>query len=64
MLLIPVRCFTCNKIIADKWKKYEEQIKKGLTEKEAMDNLCLKRICCRRMLLSHVNIIDTCIKYE
>ena len=26
-MIIPVRCFTCNKVIGDKWEKYQELIK-------------------------------------
>lgn len=27
-MLIPVRCFTCGKTLADKWDYYEEEVKK------------------------------------
>lgn len=48
---IPIRCFTCNKLIADKWDDYKELIKNGSTEAEALDKLNIKRYCCRRMFL-------------
>ena len=38
-------------------------IKEGKTKKEALDELGLKRYCCRRMILSHVNLIDKLLKY-
>jgi DNA-directed RNA polymerase subunit N (RpoN/RPB10) len=87
-MIIPVRCFTCSKVIADKWEYYvrrckelEEQQKKKTennTENKEKDNeiqldkqhydktvrqivfeeLALERLCCRRMLLGHVDLIE------
>lgn len=62
-MIIPIRCFTCNKIIGNKWETkdpkcpgYIDLLKQGLTEKEAMDKLGLDRFCCRRMILSHTDM--------
>ena len=27
-MIIPIRCFTCNKVLADKWNHYEEEVRK------------------------------------
>lgn len=63
-MMIPVRCFTCGNVIGDKYTKFMEEISSGIDPKEALDKLGLKRYCCRRMILSHVNIIDQFILYE
>ncbi len=63
-MIIPIRCFTCNKVIGNKYDKYEQSLKEGKTEKEALDALCLRRYCCRRMILTHVNLIDKLLDYE
>jgi DNA-directed RNA polymerase subunit N (RpoN/RPB10) len=55
-MIIPIRCFTCAKVIADKWEAYLDLIKKGKTEAEALDQLGFSRYCCRRMILTHVDI--------
>jgi DNA-directed RNA polymerase I, II, and III subunit RPABC5 len=55
-MIIPIRCFTCNKLIADKWNKYLDLIKSGDSEAEALNKLGFKRYCCRGMLLTHVDI--------
>ena len=55
-MIIPIRCFTCGKVCADKWESYIELLKKGSTEAEALDKLGFKRYCCRRMILTHVDI--------
>jgi DNA-directed RNA polymerase I, II, and III subunit RPABC5 len=62
-MIIPVRCFTCSKIIGNKWETYSVEIlKPGNTPASVLDAMGLKRYCCRRMLLGHVNIIDQLLK--
>jgi len=58
-MIIPIRCFTCNKVIADKWEAYLKYIKNGSSEAEALDKLSIKRYCCRRMILGHVDVAPT-----
>jgi len=60
---MPVRCFTCGAVVADKQEKYEEAVKKGEKPAAVLDKLGVKRICCRRMFLSHVDIVEDLIKY-
>lgn len=84
-MIIPVRCFTCGKVLADKWKYYNtkkkelekstdvenmtiEDINVDSSElnlhfdenhtKEILDKLGLKKMCCRRHMLGHVDLID------
>ncbi len=79
-MIIPVRCFTCGKILADKWRSYQRRVKemkeKGeladdddiehdvvkISTKEPrgiiLDELGIVRMCCRRHMLSHVDLID------
>jgi DNA-directed RNA polymerase subunit N (RpoN/RPB10) len=85
-MIIPVRCFTCGKVIGDKWDYFnQKKIEKELLMKEAkekekkqgkddsikdlafndswgygdiLDELGLNRICCRRHMMGHVNLID------
>ena len=62
-MIIPIRCFTCNKLIGASWEPYTKLLKEGHTEKEALDKLGLRRMCCRRMILTHTDLINTIIKY-
>ena len=57
-MLIPVRCFSCGIVIADRWNKYKELIEEGKTVEEALDEVKLTRYCCRRMYVSHVELIE------
>ena len=62
-MIIPIRCFTCGKLIAHKWLEYleilDEKTKKGEKNPEggALNKLEISRYCCRRMFLSHVDLI-------
>lgn len=62
-MIIPVRCFTCGKVVGNKWKEYVHLLQNGYTEADALDCLDLKRYCCRRMLLGHVPLIDKYLNY-
>ena len=76
-MIIPIKCFTCGKVLANKYQFYknevakrkntakEEQdefiymkpgINKKTTEGIVLDELGLNRYCCRRHMLTHVDI--------
>ncbi len=72
-MIIPIRCFTCSKVIADKYDYYhfeKSKLDKNKDEssdlkffneihtKEILDNLGLIRYCCRRSLMSSVDMMD------
>lgn len=73
-MLIPVRCWTCGKVIGDLYNEYLRRVEKYKGAKQedtiinlkkikktpegrAMDELELTDICCRRMVLSHKDIM-------
>jgi DNA-directed RNA polymerase I, II, and III subunit RPABC5 len=72
-MIIPIRCVTCGKVLADKWEYYKKEVAKlqsdkqdpALTKyftepftKDILDKLGLDKYCCRRHMLGHVDIID------
>jgi DNA-directed RNA polymerase I, II, and III subunit RPABC5 len=63
-MIIPVRCYTCNKVIANKWENYVIDINNGISFKDALDKIGLHRYCCRRMFLSHTDILDKILVYS
>lgn len=63
-MIIPVRCFTCGKVIGNKWEKWLSMQQDGMDPGMVLDKLGLTRICCRRMLISHVDMIDTLLLYS
>jgi DNA-directed RNA polymerase subunit N len=62
-MIIPVRCFTCGFLVGDKWEEFAKRIKEGEDSGKVLDSLGVKRYCCRRMLLSHVEVIDEILKF-
>lgn len=76
-MIIPVKCFTCGKVLANKYNFYINQVRMKKNEKnmvindvlyltednqnktpegEVMDDLRLNKMCCRRHMLTHVDI--------
>ena len=76
-MIIPVRCFTCGKVLANKYQYYldevgKEKLSSGMQqdkviyltkattsktpEGKVMDDLGLTKPCCRRHMLTHVDI--------
>ena len=76
-MIIPIKCFTCGEVLADKYTFYCQEVRKikkaeninndvlYLNEKNntkspegrVLDKLQLTNICCRRHMLSHVDIM-------
>jgi len=81
-MIIPIKCFTCGNVIANKYRYYLEEVRKRklaenygkedsafnkvvyLTkefqdktpEGYVLDELNMKKMCCRRHFLTHVDI--------
>ncbi len=57
--MIPVRCFTCGAVIADRWDEYDKRVNKEHQDPaKVLDDLGFKRYCCRRMFISNIELID------
>ncbi len=80
-MIIPVRCFTCGKMISSKYETYLKRVRekklaisadvnspsileinnneiKKTPEGEVLDELGYTRYCCRKILLTHIDLID------
>ena len=62
-MIIPVRCFTCGKLVSDKWEEFTSRVKAGEDAKKVLDSLGVTRYCCRRMILSHIEISDSILRF-
>ena len=62
--MIPVRCFTCGKVISTVWEEFKRRRDAGEDPAQVLTDLGVERYCCRRMLLSHKEIIDDLNPYQ
>ena len=62
-MLVPVRCFTCGNLIADKYVDYQTKLKAGEDPQKVLNDLGISRYCCRRMLLTTVETIQQVIPF-
>ncbi|CUV05740.1 DNA-directed RNA polymerases I, II, and III 8.3 kda polypeptide, partial [Cryptosporidium parvum Iowa II] len=63
-MIIPVRCFTCGKVIGNLWQPWLVLLQNNVPEGEALDKLGLRRYCCRRMILTHADLIEKLMAYN
>tara|TARA_A100001015_G_scaffold280227_1_gene342192 strand:- start:964 stop:1197 length:234 start_codon:yes stop_codon:yes gene_type:complete len=76
-MIIPIKCFTCGNVLADKYRYFVEKTREKKKENnmdedgviyltkentsktiegKIMDDLGFTRLCCRRHILTHVDI--------
>lgn len=76
-MIIPVKCFTCGNVLANKYRYYQKEVRllkneknasnvsviyltkentKKTAEGQVLDKLKLTKICCRRHMLTQVDI--------
>jgi DNA-directed RNA polymerase subunit N len=63
-MIIPIRCFSCGKPISQNWDEYVERTGKGEDAAKVLDSFGHTRYCCRRMFITHTEIIDEVMKYK
>jgi DNA-directed RNA polymerase subunit N len=62
-MLVPVRCFTCGGLIGDKFANFQSRVKAGEDAAKVLDDQGVKRYCCRRMLISSIDVIDQVLPF-
>ena len=62
--MIPVRCFTCGKVISSLWEEYERRVAEFEEPGDVLTDLGIERYCCRRMFLTHIKMVDTLAPYQ
>jgi DNA-directed RNA polymerase subunit N len=62
-LEFPVRCFTCGAVIGDLYEDYKKLTKEKGDAGMALDSMGVERFCCRRMFVSHVEMMNVISKY-
>ena len=76
-MIIPIKCFTCGNVLADKYRYYCQEVRKmkiknghnvdkvvyltaefseKTSEGQVLDEMNLNKMCCRRHMLTHVDV--------
>ncbi|MWV64640.1 DNA-directed RNA polymerase subunit N [Halorubrum sp. JWXQ-INN 858] len=64
-MMIPVRCFTCGNVVGEHWEEFRERTREGDEDPGAvLDELGVDRHCCRRMMVSHRDLVDVVSPYQ
>jgi len=63
-MIIPIRCFSCGKPIAHLYRKYRDLVAAGETHKKVLDDLGVKRACCRAQLLGQTDTLELVNKFK
>jgi len=50
-------------VIGDKWDEYKRRVDSGEDPSKVLDSLGIKRYCCRRMFISHAEIMDEVLRF-
>lgn len=62
-MIIPIRCFTCGKVVGSQYEDFKKRTAAGEDPKKVMDSLGLTRYCCRRMFVANADVIDDVAPY-
>ena len=63
-MMVPVRCFTCGTVVGEHWEEFKARTQDGEDPEMVLDELGVKRHCCRRMLVSHKDLVDIVAPYQ
>ncbi|MBU3940691.1 MAG: DNA-directed RNA polymerase subunit N [Nanoarchaeota archaeon] len=63
-MIIPIRCFSCGKPVGHLYEEYLQRVEKGEDPKIVMDELGLKRYCCRALFLGHVDLLEKVARFK
>ena len=64
-MMVPVRCFTCGNVVGGYWEEFRTRAREGDEDPaEVLDELGVERHCCRRMLISHEDLVDVVSPYQ
>ncbi|MBU3905226.1 MAG: DNA-directed RNA polymerase subunit N [Nanoarchaeota archaeon] len=63
-MIIPVRCISCGRPVAQLWEEYKKRVDEGEDPKKVLDALEVKSYCCRSTFMTHVEVAKDIMKFK
>lgn len=63
-MIIPVRCFSCGFPIGAFYETFKKRVMDGEDPGKVLDSLAIKRYCCRRMVVSQIDLMQHIAKFK
>jgi len=63
-MIIPIRCFSCGRPIAQLWEEFKKRVAEGEKPGKILDELGLERYCCRSMFLGQEDYLELISKFK
>ena len=66
-MMVPVRCFTCGNVVGEHWEESKQRPGEAdapEAPERVLDARGIDRHCCRRMLVSHKDLVDIVAPYQ
>jgi len=57
-MIIPVRCFSCGFPVGAFYEDFKKAVAGKKNPRTVLNDMGIKRYCCRRMLVSQADVID------
>lgn len=62
--MLPVRCFSCNKVLGHLDHVFKEYRQKNDDLAPFFETYSIRKYCCRKIFLTNVNIYDFCADFN
>jgi DNA-directed RNA polymerase subunit N len=63
-IIIPPRCFSCGKPVGHLWEEFKKRTEAGESAEKVLNDLKLKRYCCRQLFMGHVDLLKEVAKFK
>jgi DNA-directed RNA polymerase subunit N len=63
-MIIPVRCYSCGKVVGHLYEDFKKRVAAGEDPKKVLDDLGVERYCCRAVFLGHVDLIKKISQFK
>lgn len=63
-IIIPPRCLSCGKPVGHLYAEFKRRVEAGEEAGKVLDELGIKRYCCRQLFLGHVDLLKEVAQFK